>query len=85
VERAGRGPVYGSSRTILGCKGISPEQAAYWESTLRKVNESAEWKAERDLHLWPDNFATGAVLRRNLEKEYADTKVVPVELELVKR
>jgi putative tricarboxylic transport membrane protein len=77
--------VYGSWRAIIAPRGISPEQAAYWENALRKVNETAEWKAELERYFWSDYFVTGAALRKNLEKEYVDTKAVLVELGLVKQ
>ena len=77
--------VYGSWRIIIGPKGISPEQVAYWENALRKVSETAEWKAELERYYWSDYFVTGAALRKNLEKEYAETKSVLVELGLVRQ
>ena len=38
--------VYGSWRFILAPRGLSSEQVAFWENALRRVNETAEWKAE---------------------------------------
>lgn len=77
--------VYGSWRTIFGPKGLSPEHLAYWENALRKVSETAEWKAELDRYCWSDYFVTGAALRKNLDKEYADMKSVLIELGLVRQ
>ena len=77
--------VYGSWRAILAPRGLAPEQVAYWESVLRKAVETAEWKSELERYYWSDYFATGAALRKNLEKEYADMKSVLVELGLVRQ
>ncbi len=77
--------VYGSWRSIIGPKGLSPEQVAYWENALRRVNETAEWKTELDRYHWSDYFSTGAAFRKNLEKEYADSRTVLIELGLVKQ
>lgn len=77
--------VYGSWRVIIGPKGLSSEQVAYWENALRKASETAEWKAELERHFWSDYFVSGAALRKNLEKEYADSKAVLVEVGLVKQ
>ncbi len=77
--------VYGSWRIVLGPKGISPEQVAYWENALRRVSETAEWKAELERYYWSDYFVAGTALRKNLEKEYADMKSVLVELGLVRQ
>ncbi len=72
--------VYGSWRTITAPKGITPEQVAFWENVMRKVSETAEWKAELEKNYWSEFFATGAQLKANLEREYAAMKTVLVEL-----
>jgi putative tricarboxylic transport membrane protein len=77
--------VYGSWRAIIAPKGVAPEQAAFWENALRRVNETAEWKAEMERYYWTDFFVTGAALRRNLEKEYAETRAVLGELGLTRQ
>jgi putative tricarboxylic transport membrane protein len=77
--------IYGSWRAILAPRGLAPEQVAYWEGVLRKAVETTEWKAELERYYWSDYFATGAALRKNLEKEYADMKSVLVELGLVRQ
>ncbi len=77
--------VYGSWRTVFAPKGISPEQTAYWENALRRVSETAEWKAELERYYWSDYFVSGAALRKSLDKEYADMRAVLIELGLVKQ
>lgn len=72
--------VYGSWRTIAAPKGITREQAEFWEKALRRVSESAEWKADLEKNYWSEFFATGAQLRANLEREYAAMKSILVEL-----
>jgi putative tricarboxylic transport membrane protein len=77
--------VYGSWRTLIAPKGITPEQAAYWENAMRRINDTAEWKAELERYYWSAYFVTGAALRKNLEKEYIETKAVLNELGLVRQ
>lgn len=72
--------VYGSWRTIAAPRGITREQAAFWENALRRVSETAEWKADLEKNYWSEFFATGAQLRENLDREYAAMKSVLVEL-----
>lgn len=76
--------VYGSWRAIVAPRGLQPEQLAYWESALRRVTEAPEWKAELERNFWTDDFQTGAALRKDIDKEYADSKVVLTDLGLVK-
>ena len=77
--------VWGGWRAIMGPKGLSPSQVAYWEGVLRKATEYPEWKADIEKNFWSDDFVTGAQLRKDLDKDYADMKAVLVELGLAKQ
>jgi putative tricarboxylic transport membrane protein len=76
--------VYGGWRSIMGPKGISAAQVAYWEGVLRKASQSPEWKAQLQRNYWSDDFVTSAQFRKDLEKDYADMKAVLVDLGLAK-
>jgi tripartite-type tricarboxylate transporter receptor subunit TctC len=60
-------------------------QSAYWENALRKVVETAEWKADLEKNFWAADFATGAQLRKDFDKDYADMRSIFVELGLAKQ
>jgi putative tricarboxylic transport membrane protein len=76
--------VYGSWRSVVGPKGLTPEQVAFWENALRKVVETADWKAELERNFWGDFFKTGAELRSTIDREYRDMKNELIELGLAK-
>lgn len=76
--------VYGSWRSIVAPKGLTSEQVAYWESALRKVVESADWKAELERNYWGDFFLTGTDFGKVVDREYKEMKAVLVELGLAK-
>lgn len=76
--------VYGPWRAILAPKGLSAAQIAYWENVLRKATESAEWKSDVEKILAVDDFVTGLQFRKDLEKEYADTRTVLGDLGMAK-
>jgi len=76
--------VYGSWRSVVGPKGLTGEQVAFWENALRKVVESADWKAELERNYWGDFFMTGAEFRKTIDREYREMKAVLVELGLAK-
>ena len=76
--------VYGGWRSIVGPKGISAAQVAYWEGVLRKAAQSAEWKAELERNYWSDDFVTSAQFRKDLDKDYADMKAVLTDLGLAR-
>ncbi len=76
--------VYGPWRGILAPKGLPAAQIAWWEATLRKIADTAEWKSDMEKIYAVDDFVNGAPLRKNMEKEYAETKAVLVELGMAK-
>ncbi len=77
--------VFSAWRAIIGPRGMPAAQTAYWESTLRKVTETAAWKADIEKNFWSDDFVSGAQFRKDLEKDYADIRAVLTELGLVKQ
>jgi putative tricarboxylic transport membrane protein len=77
--------VYGSWRSVVGPKGMTPEQVAFWQNALRKVVESADWKAELARNYWGDFFQTGSELNATIDREYKAMKGVLVELGLAKQ
>ena len=76
--------VYGPWRGVLAPKGLPAAQLTWWEQTLRVVASTEEWKSDMEKIYAVDDFVTGAPLRKDMEKEYADTKAVLLELGLAK-
>jgi putative tricarboxylic transport membrane protein len=76
--------VYGGWRSIMGPKGLTAPQVAFWESALRKAAQSAEWKTELERNYWSDDFVTSAQFRKDLDKDYAEMKAVLVDLGLAR-
>ena len=76
--------VYGGSRSIVGPKGLTPEQVAYWEGVLRKATQVPEWKSDREKNYWSDEFLTGKAFRKDLDETYDAMKSVLVDLGLAK-
>jgi putative tricarboxylic transport membrane protein len=77
--------VFGGWRAIMGPKGLTPAQIAYWEGALRKATEVPEWKDGIQKNYWFDDFVTSAQFKKDVEKDYADMKAVLVELGLAKQ
>ena len=76
--------VYGGWRSIVGPKGLTAAQVAFWEGALRRAAQSAEWKTELERNYWSDDFVTSAQFRKDLDKDYADMKAVLVDLGLAR-
>jgi putative tricarboxylic transport membrane protein len=71
-------------RVLVGPKGMTPEQIAYWESTLRQMMDSEDWKAEMDSNYWQANFQGSTATRKFLARDYEDAKAFLTELGLVR-
>ena len=76
--------VYGSWRALVGPPGLSAAHVTYWENVLHKVTETAVWKTELESNYWSSYFVTGQALRKNLDKEYVETKSVMADIGLIK-
>ena len=71
-------------RSIIGPKGMTPAQVAYWENALARVVETDEWKKELEAQNWDGRFLRSREFTQYMEKEYAATKAVLTELGMVK-
>lgn len=76
--------VFGGWRGIMGPKGMTPAQIAYWENVLKQVVASPEWKTDLERNFWADDFVTGAKFADDLKQEFAAMKAVLTELGLAK-
>lgn len=76
--------VYGGFRGIVGPKGLTPEQVAFWENALRKVTQMPEWQATLEKNYWSNDFLTGKDFRKDLDDTYEAMKSVLVDLGLAK-
>lgn len=76
--------VFGAWRAMFAPKGLTAQQAAYWEGALRKATEAPEWKADLEKNFWSDDFVTGEKFRKDLDQDYAGMKAVLVEIGLAK-
>jgi putative tricarboxylic transport membrane protein len=76
--------VYGGFRGIVGPKGLTAPQVAFWEGALRKATEAPEWQADLEKNYWSNDFLTGKEFRKDLDETYEAMKSVLVDLGLAK-
>jgi len=77
--------VFENWRGVIGTRGITPEQTAYWESVLRRVSASDEFRDYARKNQWDANFKGAAESRKFMEEQYQELKVVMTHLGLVKK
>ena len=74
----------GSWKGVMGPKGMSADQIAYWEEILRKVAQSEALREYADKNQWLLEFKGAADTRKWLDEEYALLKVAMTELGLAR-
>ena len=77
--------VYGGFRSIVGPKGLSAEQVAFWEGALRKASETPKWQDDLKKNYWSNDFTVGAEFAKELDENYAAMKSVLMDLGLAKQ
>ena len=76
--------VFGAWRAIFAPKGLTAQQAAYWEGALRKATEAPEWKDDLEKNVWADAFLAGEAFRKDLDQDYAEMRSVLSDLGLAR-
>ncbi len=71
-------------RGIVGAKGLSAAQVAYWEEVFAKVTAADDWKKSLDMQYWDGNFLRSREFTQYLEKDHSQTKAVMSDLGLAK-
>ena len=77
-------PSSGSWKGVMGPKGMTPAQVAYWEDVLRKVSQSEELRQYAEQNQWVLEFKTAADTKKWLDTEFAALKTAMTELGLVR-
>ena len=71
-------------RVIIGPKGMTPAQVAFWEQALRRFTESPEWKKELEANFWTGDFMNRAETMKYLERENAALRAFLTDLGLAR-
>jgi len=71
-------------RILIGPKGMTPGQTAYWEQTMKRLAEAEDWKSEIETNFWRTNLQGSEASKKFLAKDYQDAKSFLTELGLAK-
>jgi putative tricarboxylic transport membrane protein len=71
-------------RGVVGPRGLTPAQVAWWEDVLAKISQSDDWKAVVEKSIAQPSFMRSAEFRRFLDDESKELRVVLGELGLAK-
>ena len=72
-------------RMMLGPRGMTPQQIAWWEQVLTRTVQEPEWKAELEMNHWEPDFRRSREAKAYLDAEYAEMKQLLLTLGMIKR
>lgn len=73
-----------SWRGLMGPKGMTPQQAAYWDRVLAAMAATEEWKKELEENFWVDGYVNAQAAKKRLDEEYEEYKTVLTEVGLAR-
>lgn len=76
--------VFENWRGVIGAKGITPEQTAFWESVFKRVAASEEFQQYAAKNQWENSYRGPAEARKFMEAQYGELKGVMTFLGLAK-
>ena len=71
-------------RCVIGPRGFSAAQVAYWEDVLSRIVATDEWKSDLEHMVAENSFMKSAETRKYFESEYATARRTLGELGLAK-
>jgi putative tricarboxylic transport membrane protein len=71
-------------RGLMGPRGMTVDQIAYWENVAARTVKTPEWKSEVAANLWEDVFVVGRDARKYLDADNLVVKAMLTELGLTK-
>lgn len=76
--------VFENWRGIIGTKGMTKDEVAYWDHVFSTIAGSDDFKGIADKNQWEINYKNAAQTRKFLESEYTELKEVMEFLGLAK-
>ena len=77
--------VFENWRGVIGAKGLTSDQVAYWENVLRRVTGGEEFRNYALQNQWDSNFKSAAESRKFMEEQYNELKSVMTYLAIAKK
>lgn len=71
-------------RGVIGPKGMTAEQIAFWDQVLAKAVSTEIWKREVERNVWEANYMNSTQTRKLFDSDYAEYRVLLSELGMIK-
>lgn len=71
-------------RGVIGAKGLTPAQIAYWDGILAKAMTTSVWKQALEQNTWEANYLNSAQTRKLFDEDHAEYRGILGELGMIK-
>lgn len=71
-------------RGLVGPKGTTDAQIAYWDEVTRRLLDSDDWKKELEMNFWLTDYLRSSEMRRFLDRENAELRAFLTDLGLAR-
>lgn len=71
-------------RGVIGPKGLTPAQIAWWDGVLAKVVATPAWKDALEQNTWEANYLNSMQTRKLFESEHAEYRTILGDLGMLK-
>jgi putative tricarboxylic transport membrane protein len=79
-KEQGVNAVSSSWRGLMGPRGMTPGQVAYWDRVLAALVKTEDWKKDLQENFWDEGYLGAAATRQRLDEEYAEFKAILTDL-----
>jgi len=77
--------VFENWRGVIGAKGLTPGQIAFWDNVFQRVTSSAEFREYAAKNEWDNSYRNAAESRKFMAGQYEELKSVMTYLGLTKK
>lgn len=84
-KEAGIDSVFQSSLGVVGPKGMTPAQIAFWENAYKQISNTEDWKKQLEHNQSKPHFLGHAEAQKFYEEEYVQMRTLLQEMGLAKR
>jgi len=73
-----------SWRGMMGPRGLTAAQVAYWDKVFAAMTATEEWKKEMEENFWVNGYANARDARRRLDEEFEEYRLILTEIGMAK-
>ena len=85
VKEQGFDVVFDLPRSVMGAKGLAPEQVRYWDGAFGRMVKTDAWRQAVEKNQWEDDYMNSADFGKSLKAQYEILKDVLTEIGMTKQ